>query len=270
MVAGACRSMESAETTPTLTELAQQAGVSAHHFHRLFKRVTGVTPKAYALAQRQTRVQEQLRVGGPITAAMFNAGFNSSGRFYESAPGMLGMTPRRWQAGGDGEVIWAAIAECTLGRVLVAGTARGVCAIALGDEDVQLMTELAARFPKAKVLAPEPSFSEWVAQVVHFVDNPTRGFSLPLDIRGTAFQRRVWEALREIPAGQTASYSELAGRLGQPRAVRAVAGACAANALAVAIPCHRVIAADGKLTGYRWGIARKQQLLDNERGKGEV
>ena len=270
IVAGACRRMESAETAPTLSDLAQQVGVSAHHFHRLFKRVTGVTPKAYALAQRQTRVQEQLRVGGPVTAAMFNAGFNSSGRFYESAPAMLGMTPRRWQAGGDGEVIWAAISDCALGRVLVAGTARGVCAIALGDDDVQLMTELAARFPKAKVLAPEPSFSEWVAQVVHFVDNPARGFSLPLDIRGTAFQRRVWEALREIPAGQTASYSELAGRLGQPRAVRAVAGACAANALAVAIPCHRVIAADGKLTGYRWGVARKQQLLDNERGKGEV
>lgn len=270
MVASACRSIESAETAPALADLAKQAGVSAHHFHRLFKRVTGVTPKAYAVAQRQRRVQEQLSAGGPVTDAMYDAGFNSSGRFYESAPGMLGMTPRAWQKGGQGEVIWHAIADCTLGRALVAGTERGVCAILLGDDDAGLVAELAARFPRAQLLAPEPRFVEWVAQVVRFVDNPATGFALPLDIRGTVFQRRVWEALREIPAGQTASYTQLAGRLGLPRSVRAVAGACAANAIAVAIPCHRVIASDGKLTGYRWGLARKRQLLDHERGKDKA
>ncbi len=268
VVAAACRSIESADSAPALAVLATQAGMSPHHFHRLFKRVTGVTPKAYADAHRQRRVQRQLSAGGPVTDAIYDAGFNSSGRFYETAPGMLGMTPGAWRRGGQGEAIWHSLADCSLGRVLVAGTERGLCAILLGDDDAALLADLGARFPKAQLSAPEPRFGEWMAQVVRLVDHPAQGFALPLDIRGTAFQRRVWQALRGIPAGQTQSYTQLAVRLGLPRAVRAVAGACAANAIAVAIPCHRVIAADGKLTGYRWGLERKRRLLQRERGEG--
>jgi AraC family transcriptional regulator, regulatory protein of adaptative response / methylated-DNA-[protein]-cysteine methyltransferase len=266
LVAEACRAIEAADELPRLSTLAAQAGLSAHHFHRMFKRIAGVTPKDYAAAHRQRRVQDELRAGTAVTDTIYAAGFNSSGRFYEAAPAMLGMTPSAYRRGGAGEAVWSAVGRCSLGCVLVAATERGICAILLGDEPKSLQRELKERFPQAQFIEPRHEFADWVAQVVRFVDDPGHagGLKLPLDIRGTAFQRRVWQALQTITAGQTASYSELARKLGQPRAVRAVAGACAANPLAVAIPCHRVVGADGRLTGYRWGLERKRRLLARE------
>lgn len=266
MVAEACRFIESSEEIPGLAEMSAHAGVSPHHFHRIFKRVTGVTPKSYAAAHRQAVVQKGLGRGVGITEAMYGAGFNSSARFYETAPEMFGMTPSAYRKGGEGETVWHAEGRCSLGCVLVAATKRGVCAILLGEDSQTLLADLKARFAKATIVDAEPSFGIWVDAVVRFVDDPAAGFGLPLDIRGTAFQRRVWEALRSIPPGKTVTYSELAKQLGNPRAVRAVAGACGANSLAIAIPCHRAIAANGALAGYRWGIDRKRKLLDREQG----
>jgi AraC family transcriptional regulator of adaptative response/methylated-DNA-[protein]-cysteine methyltransferase len=267
LVADACRALEVADETPSVEALAARAGVSAPHFHRLFRRIAGVTPKAYATAQRQRRVEGSLRREAGVTEAIYAAGFNSAGRFYEAAPALLGMTPTAYRRGGHGEAIEYATARCALGRVLVAATGRGVCAILLGDGPEELVAELEKRFPSATLTAGAPGFAQVVAEVVRLVDDPRRAgeLSLPLDIRGTAFQRRVWEELRHIPAGATASYSEVAARVGQPRAARAVAAACAANPLAVAVPCHRVAGADGKLHGYHWGVARKRRLLDKER-----
>jgi AraC family transcriptional regulator of adaptative response/methylated-DNA-[protein]-cysteine methyltransferase len=271
LVAEACRAIERAVEDGgdglRLADLAAQAKVSPHHFHRMFRRIAGVTPKSYAAAQRQRRVQDGLSAGSRVTETIYAAGFNSSSRFYEAAPGMLGMTPSAYRKGGEGEVMWHAIGRCSLGTVLVAATERGVAAIMFGDAPGALVKDLKGRFPKARWVDPAPGFADVVARVVRFVDDPARadGLGLPLDIRGTAFQRRVWEALRAIPAGRTATYAEVAERLGMPRAVRAVANACGANKLAVAIPCHRVIGSDGRLTGYRWGVERKQRLLEKER-----
>ena len=264
LIALACRTIEAAEAPPALDELAAAAGLSPFHFHRLFRRITGVTPKAYAGADRTRRVQAGLQTGGSVTAAIYGAGFNSSGRFYEAAEGLLGMTPTAYRAGGLGEVIRHAVGRCTLGFVLVAATERGVCAILLGIDPAALAADLQARFPRAQLQEADATFGPWLAQVVAHVDAPGAGLGLPLDIRGTAFQRRVWEVLRSIPAGATLSYAAVAARLGSPNAVRAVAGACAANKLAVAIPCHRVVGAGGALSGYRWGIERKRALLDRE------
>ncbi len=268
LVSQACRRIEVAEEEPALSALAEKAGLSPHHFHRVFKRVTGVTPKAYAAAHRQSLVQANLAAGSGVTEAIYASGFNSSGRFYEAVSGMLGMTPSAYRKGGEGEEVCHAIGRSSLGCVLVAATRRGVCAILMGDDPAALRADLKARFPKAALVEPTPGFAELVAEVVRFVDDPGRadGLNLPLDIRGTTFQRRVWEALRAIPAGETASYGEIAQRVGSPHAVRAVASACAANKIAVAIPCHRVIAADGGLSGYRWGVERKRRLLERERG----
>ena len=265
LVAAACRTMADAEEPPALDQLAAAAGLSPFHFHRLFRRIAGITPKAYADAERARRVQFGLRSGGSVTEAIYQAGFNSSGRFYEAAPGLLGMAPSAYRAGAPGEVIRHAVGRSSLGAVLVAATARGVCAILLGDDAAALAADLHARFPKARHQAADPAFDGWVSQVVAHVDAPGgAALALPLDIRGTAFQRRVWEALRAIPPGDTASYAEVAARLGSPKAVRAVAGACAANRLAVAIPCHRVVASGGALGGYRWGVGRKRALLEKE------
>lgn len=265
LVAAACRAVEAAEDTPSLAALATEAGISPHHFHRMFRRVAGVTPKAYHAAHRQARVQAGLAAGVGVTEAMYGAGFNSSGRFYAAADAMLGMTASRYRAGGPGETIRHAVGRCSLGHVLVATTGRGVCAILLGDDVAALQAELRARFPKAALQDAGPD-AGWLAEVVAFVDHPGSGaLALPLDIRGTVFQRRVWEVLRAIPPGETLSYAAVAARLGQPAAVRAVAGACAANALAVAVPCHRVVASTGALAGYRWGMERKRALLARER-----
>ncbi len=266
LVTVACRTIESAEEMPKLSELAIQAGVSLYYFHRLFKRIVGVTPKSYAAACRHSRVQDQLSSGSGVTESIYAAGFNASSRFYEVAPDILGMKPSAYRNGGHGEEVWHAVGRCSLGCVLVAATELGLCAILLGDDPAVLLADLKTRFPNARLLIPKPGFASWVDEVVRFVDDPARaeGLQLPLDIRGTAFQCRVWEALREIPAGKTASYGEIAKRLGNRNAVRAVAGACAANALAVAIPCHRVVASNGKQSGYRWGIDRKRRLLELE------
>jgi AraC family transcriptional regulator of adaptative response/methylated-DNA-[protein]-cysteine methyltransferase len=263
-VARACRLIETADDPPGLDALAGAAGMSRFHFHRVFKAVTGVTPKAYAAAHRARRVREELSRSHTVTDAIYGAGFNSSGRFYEAAAGVLGMTPTSFRSGGDGASMRFAVGECSLGSILVATSVRGVCAILLGDDPAALVKDLQDRFPKARLIGGEPGFERLVARVVGFVEAPALGLDLPLDVRGTAFQQRVWQALRDIPAGTTATYSEIAGRLGVPKAVRAVAQACASNGLAVAIPCHRVVRSDGALAGYRWGVERKRALLDRE------
>jgi len=263
-VAAACRLIETAEEVPGLEALAAEAGLSPFHFHRVFKSVTGLTPKAYADARRAERVRQALGETGTITEAIYDAGFNSGGRFYEKSAQVLGMTPTRFRAGGREAQIRFAIGECSLGSILVAATEKGVCAILLGDDPDALARDLQDRFDKAELIGGDTQFEALVAQVVGFVEQPRLGLDLPLDVRGTAFQQRVWQALREIPAGETASYATVAAKIGKPAAVRAVAQACAANALAVAIPCHRVVRNDGALSGYRWGVERKQALLDRE------
>jgi AraC family transcriptional regulator of adaptative response/methylated-DNA-[protein]-cysteine methyltransferase len=249
---------------PSLDDLAQAAGMSRHHFHRLFKALTGVTPKAYAEAQRARRVRDELARNDTITASIYGAGFNSNGRFYATSSALLGMTPTAFRTGGRGASIRFAVGDCWLGSILVAATDKGVCAILLGDDPEALIRELQDDFSQAELIGGDEAFERLVATVVGFVEAPARGLDLPLDIRGTAFQRQVWQALREVPPGSTASYSDIARRVGVPRAMRAVAQACASNTLAVAIPCHRVVRQDGQLSGYRWGVERKRALLERE------
>ncbi|WP_255988652.1 bifunctional DNA-binding transcriptional regulator/O6-methylguanine-DNA methyltransferase Ada [Chitinolyticbacter albus] len=263
-VTAACRLIEAAETPPPLAELAAQVGLSPHHLHRVFKAVTGVTPRDYATALRAERVRARLATGVAVTDAVFDAGYNAGSRFYDEAGQVLGMQPSAYRRGGVGSTIRFAVAQCSLGALLVAQSERGLCAISLGDDAAALVRELQDRFARAELVGGDAQFEQVVAQVVGFVETPRLGLALPLDIRGTAFQQRVWQALREIPPGQTASYSDIAERIGAPSAVRAVAGACAANTLAVAIPCHRVVRLDGDLSGYRWGVARKRALLERE------
>ncbi|MGH8195047.1 MAG: bifunctional DNA-binding transcriptional regulator/O6-methylguanine-DNA methyltransferase Ada [Woeseiaceae bacterium] len=264
----ACRvieqAVEQAATVPALTELAQRVGVSRYHFHRMFRRITGLTPREYAAAHREKRVRAELGKGGTVTDAIYDAGYNSNARFYAKSHDVLGMTPTSYRAGGANMDIRFAVGECSLGAILVAKSERGVCAILFGDDPDALARELQDRFPEANLIGGDNDFEEFVARVVGFVEAPSIGLDLPLDVRGTAFQQRVWQALREIPAGQTASYSEIAQRIGAPKSVRAVAQACGANALAVAIPCHRVVRTDGGLSGYRWGVDRKRALLQKE------
>jgi AraC family transcriptional regulator, regulatory protein of adaptative response / methylated-DNA-[protein]-cysteine methyltransferase len=263
-VSALCRFIESSEGVPTLAELAARAGLSVFHLQRLFKAITGVTPREYAAAHRGRRVRQALRTGGSVTAAIYEAGYGSPGRFYEESTALLGMTPSEYRAGAPDKDICFAIGECSLGAILVAATARGICAISLGDDPEALAHDLERRFPRARLLGGRPGFEALVARVVGLVERPERGVHLPLDIRGTAFQERVWQALRAIPPGATMTYAELATTVGAPRAARAVAQACAANPLAVAIPCHRVVRTDGSLSGYRWGVDRKRALLDGE------
>jgi len=263
-VAQACRLIDSAEDEPDLDTLARACGMSRFHFHRVFKTHTGITPKAYAAARRAERLKRGLAQAPTATQAAYDAGFNSSGRFYAATPGVLGMTPGSWRAGGGGEAIRFAVAACSLGALLVAATDKGICSILLGDDPELLVRDLQDRFPKAELAGAEPAFEHTVAQVVAFVEAPRIGLELPLDLRGTVFQQRVWQALRQVPAGQTVGYAELAARLGMPQGARAVAGACAANPVAVAIPCHRVVRNDGTISGYRWGVERKRALLERE------
>jgi len=260
----ACRTIENSEDPPSLTALAAAAGLSPFHFQRVFKQVTGITPKAFAVARRSERLRAALPESGSVTEAIYQAGFNSSSRFYASSSESLGMFPKTFRAGGKGEIIRFAIGECSLGAILVASSETGVCCITLGDAPDALLVDLQTRFPKAEIIGADEGYETLVATVVGFVEAPGLGLALPLDIRGTVFQQRVWQALREIPAGSTVSYSEIAGKIGSPQSVRAVAGACAANAIAVAIPCHRVVRSDGNLSGYRWGVERKRRLLDRE------
>lgn len=263
-IAALCRYIENAEHTPSLAELAAQGGLSAYHLHRVFKAITGLTPHAYARAQRAQRLRRELPHSASVTEAIYAAGYNSNGRFYAESSQLLGMTPSAYRAGGAQAEIRFAIGQCSLGAILVAQSARGVCAILLGDHPQALARELQDRFPAAVLIGGDSAFEQVIARVVGFVEAPRLGLDLPLDVRGTAFQQRVWQELQRIPPGQTASYTDIARRIGVPKAVRAVAGACAANALAVAIPCHRVVRSDGALSGYRWGVARKRALLERE------
>jgi AraC family transcriptional regulator, regulatory protein of adaptative response / methylated-DNA-[protein]-cysteine methyltransferase len=265
-VTEACRLIESAQSVPTLEELANHAGVSPFHFHRVFKAITGVTPRVYAAAHRGERVRKELARTRTVTAAIYESGYNSSAQFYGKSQQVLGMTPTIYRAGGTDADIRFAIGECSLGSILVAKSELGVCAILLGDDPDNLVRELQDRFPRATLIGGDAEFEQLVSRVVGFIEAPRLGLNLPLDVRGTAFQQRVWQALTEIPAGSTASYTEIATRIGAPKSVRAVAQACAANPLAVAIPCHRVVRTDGGLSGYRWGVERKRVLLQREAG----
>jgi AraC family transcriptional regulator of adaptative response/methylated-DNA-[protein]-cysteine methyltransferase len=269
IIAQACRLIEESEEEPSLNDLAEAVGRSPSYFHRMFKAITGLTPKDYAVAHRAAKVRQGLDSGNSVTEAMYDAGFNSSGRFYEKSTGLLGMTPTQYRAGGANEEIRFAVGETSLGAILVASSRKGVASILLGTDPDTLVRNLQDRFPKARLIGADGDYEALVARVVGFVEAPNLGLDLPLDVRGTAFQQRVWQALQEIPVGQTVSYAEVARRIGSPKAVRAVAGACAANNLAVAIPCHRVVRNDGSLSGYAWGAERKRVLLDRESALGE-
>jgi len=268
IVARACRLIERSEEEPSLNELAWTVGLSASYFHRLFKATTGLTPKDYAAARRAAKVREGLESARSVTEAIYDAGFNSSGRFYEKSATILGMTPTRYRAGGLNEEIRFAIGQSSLGAILVASSQKGVASILLGNDPDALLRDLQDRFPKARLIGGDKDYESLVAHVVGFVEAPRLGLDLPLDVRGTAFQQRVWQTLKDIPVGQTASYAEIASRIGSPKAVRAVAGACAANNLAVAIPCHRVVRNDGSVSGYAWGVERKRALLEREAARG--
>jgi AraC family transcriptional regulator of adaptative response/methylated-DNA-[protein]-cysteine methyltransferase len=263
-VAEACRLIEAAEEAPKLDELAAKVGLSPYHFHRIFKAAVGVTPKAYAVAHRNRNVRDKLQRSSTVTAAIYDAGFNSSGRFYANSGQVLGMTPTSFRKGGADAEIRFAIGACSLGAILVAASKKGICSILIGDDPDALARDLQDRFPRAELIGADAQFERLVARVVGLIEAPGKRTDLPLDVRGTAFQHRVWAALKDIPAGSTASYTEIAKRIGVPKAVRAVAGACAANPLAVAIPCHRVVKSDGSLSGYRWGVERKRELLNRE------
>lgn len=267
VIAKACRKIEAAEEAPSLEALAAAVGLSPFHFHRVFRQATGLTPKAYAEAARARRLRENLPESRSVTGALYDAGFGSSSRFYAKAEGMLGMEPARYRKGGAGEVIRHAIVPCSLGLLSVAATARGVCSMMLDDAAGPLEAELRQRFPLAEIVEGDAAFAALVQQAVRLVEAPGSNITLPLDVRGTALQQKVWQALREIPPGETLSYTQLAEKVGAPKAVRAVASACAKNTVAVAIPCHRAVRGTGALAGYRWGLERKQALLDRERKK---
>lgn len=264
-VAQACAMIEISESPPDLHALASLVGMSPYHFHRVFKAETGLTPKAYAAAHRARKLRAELSVPNvSVTDAIYGAGFSSSSRFYETSDKLLGMRVRDYRTGGAGVVIRFAVGQCSLGAILVAQSQRGICAISLGDDPDALVRGLQDLFPKAQIIGGDTDFEQLMAQVVGFIETPSVGLNLPLDVQGTAFQERVWQALTEIPPGATVNYTEIAGRIGMPKAVRAVAGACGANKIAVAIPCHRVVRRDGDISGYRWGVDRKRELLRRE------
>lgn len=265
IVAEMCRLIENTEEIPELDALAKKAGFSPYYFHRVFKAATGVTPRQYALAHRAKRVREGLTNGARVTDAILDAGYGSASRFYENSDQVLGMKPTEYRSGGINTEIRYAIGASSLGNILVAQTERGVCAIFLDDDPDMMIAELKRRFPKAKISAGGAEFETIVAQVVAFAEKPNGPLDLPLDLQGTAFQQRVWNVLREIPAGETRTYSEIAKKIGAPDAVRAVGTACGANHVSLAVPCHRVVGSTGALTGYRWGVARKKTLLEREK-----
>ena len=267
LAAEVCRIIETSDTPPTLEVLASQAKMSTFHLHRIFKAETGLTPKAYANASRAQRLRRELEGSHTVTDAIYDAGFNSNSRFYETSANILGMRPSDYRASGQNVEVRFAVGQCSMGAILVAQSQLGICAISLGDDPEVLVRELQDRFRNAHLVGDDPIFEKLVANVVGFVEAPSMGLNLPLDVQGTAFQERVWQALREIPPGSTASYTEIAQKIGAPRSVRAVAQACGANKLAVAIPCHRVVRRDGDISGYRWGVERKRALLEREANK---
>ena len=264
LVVSLCRFIEESEHAPSLAELARVAGRSTSHTRRLFQSVTGLSPRQYANSQLRKRMQKALTSGVSISEAIFEAGYSSTSRFYEKSEDVLGMTAGEFRAGASELEIRFAVGECSLGGILVASTTIGVCAVLIGDDLDLLIVDLERRFPKAHLVGADAEFEQVAAQVIAAVETPGRSQALPLDVRGTAFQQRVWQALGKIPLGTTATYSEVAEAMGSPGSVRAVAGACAANAIAVLIPCHRVVRKGGGLSGYRWGVARKRELLRRE------
>ncbi len=269
-IIAACRFIEESPEVPGLQQLADRAGLSTFHFHRLFKAITGLTPRGFAAAYKAKRLRDELTRSSTVTEAIYDAGYNSNSRFYEVSNEVLGMTPSKYRSGGAHTAIRFAVGECSLGSILVASSDRGICAILLGDDPDSLTRELQDRFKHADLIGGDTDFEQLVARVVGFVEAPALGMDLPLDIRGSAFQERVWQALRDIPAGATVSYGDVAARIGSPKSVRAVAQACGANMLAVAIPCHRVVRSDGALSGYRWGVERKRTLLEREAKEREA
>jgi AraC family transcriptional regulator, regulatory protein of adaptative response / methylated-DNA-[protein]-cysteine methyltransferase len=268
-IAVACSMLRESETPPSLTELAAAAGLSPSHFHRTFKRAVGVTPKEYAMTIRTQKLREALPGAGTVTGAIFGAGYGSIGRAYDEAAEELGMTPAEYRDGAEGRPIRFGSVETSVGWVLAASTDVGLCSIELGDSREALEARLRERFPKAELAGDDPAFADRLRKVVEQIEHPETSLGLPIDVRGTAFQRRVWDALQAIPVGSTATYAEVARAIGRPSAARAVARACASNGLAVVIPCHRVVRGDGGLGGYRWGVDRKRALLKGEARSGD-
>ena len=265
VVADACAAIEAAERIPALDALAQRAGYSPFHFLRMFRDHTGVTPRSYAEGVRARRLQAALSGGARVADAIQDAGFGSESRVYEDTAGLLGMTPGAARRGGAGEVIRAAFADCPFGRLLVGATTAGVCFLGFAEPDDALMGDLRRRFPRATVVVDDAGLRATLDTVLGFIAEPREALALPLDLRGTAFQVRVWEALRRIPPGQTRTYGELAAMIGAPTSARAVARSCATNPVSLAVPCHRVVGSDGDLTGYRWGVPRKREMLAREK-----
>jgi AraC family transcriptional regulator, regulatory protein of adaptative response / methylated-DNA-[protein]-cysteine methyltransferase len=266
LIRRACRLIEQSEPAPKLIQLAEVLGLSATHLQRRFKAHLGISPKTYAKGWRTQRLQKLLRPSRQVTQTIYDAGYNSSANFYVDAPRALGMSPAAFREGGKDMIIQYAIATTTLGMMLVGSTSRGICAIFLGTTTNELKRELQQRFPAARLHQADKSFLSQIKKVVRFVETPAAIADFPLDIQGSVFQQKVWQALQGIPFGTTVSYADLALKIGKPRAARAVAAACAANRLAVVIPCHRVVRSTGALSGYRWGVARKKALLERESG----
>lgn len=264
IVANACRLIESSNEPIDLETLAKSQHMSRYHFHRLFKSITGITPKAYSLVYRAHKIKTELTDCSSITEAIYHAGFNSSACFYATSTEILGMTPTQFKNGGHSETIHYSIGTCSFGPILVARSEKGICAILIHNDNKPILADLQKRFPKATLVEDKSDFHHWLAQVIHFVEAPQKGLELPLDIRGTIFQQRVWHILQRIPLGTTASYTDIATQLGDPKAVRAVARACAANPIALLVPCHRVVRSDGGISGYRWGAENKRTLIARE------
>lgn len=264
-IRAACAMIEASETIPSLAALAERAGYARHHFLRLFRDITGVTPRSYAESVRARRLSAALAEGARVADAVAEAGYGSESRVYEEPGRVLGMTPGAARRGGAGEVIRVALAESALGPLMIGATDAGVCFLGFGEDEAGLRGDVMHRFPQALIVDAPEELAEAMRAVVGFVAEPKAALDLPLDLRGTAFQRQVWEALRRIPLGETRTYSGLAAEMGMPRATRAVARACAQNKVSLAVPCHRVVGVDGDLTGYRWGVERKRVLLAKEK-----
>ena len=269
-VAQACRLIEAAAEPPSLAELAAQLGLSQGHVQRVFKRVMGVSPRQYGEAYRLGRVREGLKQEATVSRAMYEAGYGSSSRFYENGAGRLGMAPTVYRRGGAGMRMRYTLVDSPLGRLMVAATERGVCFVSLGDSDEALESALRGDYPAADLVRDDAGLGETVQAILAFLDGERPGLDLPLDIQGTAFQWRVWEALRAIPYGETRTYAQLAEAIDEPKAARAVGHACATNPVSLVIPCHRAVRTDGTLGGYRWGLSRKEALLAREKGSKAI
>lgn len=264
VVQDACAFIEASDEIPSLETLAVRSGYSRFHFLRMFRDHTGLTPRGYAEGVRAKRLDTALAGGARVADAVADAGYGSESRVYEKTGELLGMTPGARRRGGEGEVIRTASADCPFGRLLVGATDKGVCYIGFSEPDAAMLEDLRQRFPRARIEADDEALADTVRAVLDFLEEPKQALDLPLDLRGTAFQQRVWRTLCRIPSGETRSYAEVARMMGDAKAIRAVARSCARNPVPLAVPCHRVIGSDGALTGYRWGVPRKRALLEKE------